>query len=151
LYAFLSSFTGSNSDRKKSFPSKKAFRVTISDETQLTPKKFNTRKGQTLLKKKKPPGGDLQSFSSDPYCASVVDKPRSASVLDVYSDEESNGTSQVSKEPKPIINVSDISMETKSTHLSNTEAKGKLSCVDLGNTESVFSQVVGVVFIDVHL
>ncbi|XP_074614274.1 uncharacterized protein LOC141874025 isoform X2 [Acropora palmata] len=116
--------SGSNIDMKKSCPSKKTSRVTISDEIQLTPKKFNTRKGQTLSKKKKPPEGDLQSFSSDPYCASVVDKPRSASVLDVYSDEESKGTSQVSKEPKPIINVSDISLETKSTPLSNTKAKG---------------------------
>ena len=119
MYAFSSSFTGSNIDRKKSCPSKKTSRVTISDEIQLTPKKFNTRKGQT-------PEGDLQCFSSDLYCASVVDKPRSASVLDVYSDEESNGTSQVSKEPKPIINVSDFSLETKSNHLSNTDAKGKL-------------------------
>lgn len=63
---------------------------------------------------------------NDTYYTSVVDKPLSASVLDVYSDGESNGTNQVSKEPKPIIIVSDISLETKSIPLSNTEAKGKL-------------------------
>lgn len=129
--AFLSRFAGLNIDRKRSRrPSQETRRVTFSDEIRWTPTKCDTKEDKKLIKEKESPKENLHSSSSyllsDRNSTSVGDKGFSVSVLDVYSDEESNGTSQVSKEPKPIINVSDISLEAKSTPLSNTEEKGKL-------------------------
>ncbi|XP_029192077.2 uncharacterized protein LOC114958465 [Acropora millepora] len=103
-------------------------RVTFSDDMRWTPTKRDTKEEKKLIKEKESPKENLHSSSSyllsDRNSTSVGDKGLSVSVLDVYSDEESNSTSQVSKEPKPIINVSDISLETKSTALSNTVKKG---------------------------
>ena len=95
-----------------------------------TPTKRDTKEEKKLIKEKESPKENLHSsisyLLSDRNSTSVGDKGLSVSVLDVYSDEESNSTSQVSKELKPIINVSDISLETKSTALSDTVKKGKL-------------------------
>lgn len=67
----------------------------------------------------------------------MVNKGFRVSVLDMYSDE-SNDTSQVSKEAAPIIYVPAVSVETKDDPLPETKANGKPS-IYLADTDSGFN------------
>ena len=67
----------------------------------------------------------------------VVNKGFRVSVLDMYSDE-SNDTSQVSKEAAPIIYVPAVSVETKDEPLPENKANGKPS-ICLADTDCGFN------------
>ncbi|KAK2565089.1 hypothetical protein P5673_011000 [Acropora cervicornis] len=57
----------------------------------------------------------------DPNSIGVFNEGFYVSVLDLYSDDESNDTSRVVKEPVPITKVTDVSVENESALLSKTE------------------------------
>lgn len=78
-------------------------------------------------------------LSPDPNSIGVFNKGFYVSVLDLYSDDESNDTSRVVKEPVPIIKVTDVSVEIESALLSKTEAINQPS-MNSGNTDCKFPQ-----------
>lgn len=127
LKAILSCFVGLSTPRKVSASSRKTSRVTFHDEILLS-KELDTNEKQTL-KEVEPPKENLQSSSSplsnDSNSTGIVNKELSVSVLDLHSDDESNDTSRVSKEPIPIINLSAASLKTESAQLTNSRTNGK--------------------------
>ena len=119
---FVLFFPGLNTNNKKRCSSHKNSRVnvTFNDEIQWTQTKCDTNEGQTCLREKEPPS-ENSSSSNDPYSINDVNKGLSFSVLDLYSDDELNEKSHVSKEPVPI-NVSAVSVEAKTDPLPKTKA-----------------------------
>ncbi|XP_074614271.1 uncharacterized protein LOC141874024 isoform X2 [Acropora palmata] len=120
--------SGLNTERKESFHAKKKSRVSFEDKIQCRLEKCDANEGRTLLKEKEPPKVNHQSSSSSSLddhnsATSVVAERRSVSVLDLYSDDESNNTSCVGKDPASN-NVSAVILENKSAPLSETEANG---------------------------
>ena len=71
------------------------------------------------------------SLSPDPNSIGVFNKGFYVSVLDLYSDDESNDTSHVVKEPVPITKVTDVSVENENTLLSINQPS-----INSGNTDS---------------
>ena len=69
----------------------------------------------------------------------MVNKGFYVSVLDLYSDDESNDTSHAVKEPVPIINVTDVSVENENTLLSGTKTNIQPS-LNSGNTDCAIPQ-----------
>ena len=112
---------------KENCPSRKTSTVTLRDEIECSPKKFDTNEQKTLpIKKESPAEDDLHSCSSslsiDANSTSVVDKERQVSVLERYSDDsESKDTSCEFKS----INMSVASLETNSVSLSETKENGE--------------------------
>ena len=79
------------------------------------------------------------SLSPDPNSIGVFNEGFYVSVLDLYSDDESNDTSRVVKEPLPITKVTDVSVENESARLSKTETINQPN-INSGNTDCTFPQ-----------
>ena len=140
-------FVGLNTERKESFHAKKKSRVSFEDKIQWSLEKCDTNKGRTLLKEKEPPKLNHQSSSSSSLddhnsATSVVAERRSVSVLDLYSDDESNNTSCVGKDPASN-NVSAVISENKSTPLSEIEANGKPFINKINTSRSISDVFIG--------
>ncbi|XP_067038459.1 uncharacterized protein [Acropora muricata] len=105
--------------RKLSRPSRKASRTRVSfgDGMRWTPRKCDESE-EKMAPKEMPKSSSL---SPDPNSIGVFNKGFYVSVLDLYSDDESNDTSHVVKEPVPITKVTDVSVENESALLSKTE------------------------------
>ncbi|XP_015774170.1 PREDICTED: uncharacterized protein LOC107352346 isoform X2 [Acropora digitifera] len=118
--------------RKLSRPSRKASRtrVSFSDGMRWTPRKCDESE-EKMAPKEMPKSSSL---SPDPNSIGVFNKGFYVSVLDLYSDDESNDTSRVVKEPVPIIKVTDVSVENESALLSKTETINQPSINSGSNT-----------------
>ena len=121
--AFLPCFAGLNNAEKESIPSKEKAHVRQYDGIQWTPTECDENKGKTALEETEPSKENYQtwssSVSSDPYSIGLADKGPSVSELDLYSDDEA-----------PPINLTAVSLETKSTPLSDIEANNQLVLKD---------------------
>ena len=130
---------GLNSARKESCPPRIMTRVNFCDGTQGKPTECNINEEKMPQEEKEPPNQRFQSWSSsllsDPYRTGVVNKGFSDSVLDLYSDDESNYTGRVSKETAPI-NPSAVSLETKNDLLPDTEANSQVA-INSGDSETL--------------
>ena len=114
-------------------------RVNFCDETQQKPTECNMNEEKMPQEEKEPPNQSFQSWSSsllsDPYRTGVENKGFSVSVLDLYSDDESNYTGRVSKETAPI-NQSAVSLETKNDLLPDTKANSQVA-INSGDSETL--------------
>ncbi|XP_074614268.1 uncharacterized protein LOC141874022 isoform X1 [Acropora palmata] len=109
--------------RKLSRPSRKASRTRVSfgDGMRWTPRKCDESE-EKMAPKEMPKSSPL---SPDPNSIGVFNEGFYVSVLDLYSDDESNDTSRVVKEPVPITKVTDVSVENESALLSKTETSNQ--------------------------
>ena len=133
----MSCFAGLIVVRKLSRPSRKASRTRVSfgDGMRWTPRKCDESE-EKMAPKEMPKSSSL---SPDPNSIGVFNKGFYVSVLDLYSDDESNDTSHVVKEPVPIIKVTDVSVESESALLSKTETINQPS-INSGNTDCTLPQ-----------
>lgn len=141
----LSCFAGLIAVRKLSRPSRKASRTRVSfcDGMRWTPRKYDESEDKIAPKEmerpKENPHSRSSSLSTDPNSIGVVNKGFYVSALDLYSDDESNDTSHAVKEPVPIVNVTDVSVENENTLLSGTKTNIQ-SSLNLGNTDCAIPQ-----------
>ena len=132
-----SCFAGLTVVRKLSRPSRKASRsrVSFGDRMQWTPRKCDETK-EKMAPKEIP---SSSSLSSDSNSNGVFNKGFYVSVLDLYSDDESNDTSRVVKEPVPITKATDVSVENENALFSKTETINQPN-INSGNTDCTFPQ-----------
>lgn len=121
FHTSLSCFEGLTVVRKLSRSLRKASGVTSCDEIRWSPTKCDKDEGKFLPKEKEPSKDILQSssLSNNLNAIGEVNKGFHVSVLDLYSDDESNDASRIGKEPAPI-KVSAVSVETENALLSET-------------------------------
>lgn len=136
---FIIFFIGFNTARKESCPARIMTRVNFCVETQRKPTECNMNEEKMSQEEKEPRNQSCQSRSSsllsDPYRTGVVNKGFSVSVLDLYSDDESNYTGRVTKEAAPI-NQSAVSLETKNDLLPDTKPNSQVA-INSGDSETL--------------